>query len=76
MEAAARIWFTPQQRAELWERWKTVTMCGGHWKAFRQCPLYPRKWTLLTVIGMSALCQKQTLATSIDHLVGQQLHCV
>jgi hypothetical protein len=22
MEATARIWFTPQQRAELWERWK------------------------------------------------------
>jgi IS30 family transposase len=23
MEGTARIWFTPQQRAELWERWKT-----------------------------------------------------
>jgi hypothetical protein len=23
MEGAARIWFTPRQRAELWERWKT-----------------------------------------------------
>ena len=22
MEGNARIWFTPQQRAELWERWK------------------------------------------------------
>jgi hypothetical protein len=22
MEGSARIWFTPQQRAELWERWK------------------------------------------------------
>ena len=22
MEVTARIWFTPQQRAELWERWK------------------------------------------------------
>ena len=22
MERTARIWFTPQQRAELWERWK------------------------------------------------------
>ncbi len=21
MEGTARIWFTPQQRAELWERW-------------------------------------------------------
>jgi hypothetical protein len=24
------------------------------------CPLYPQKRTLLTVIGMSALCQKRT----------------
>jgi len=23
MEGNARIWFTPQQRAELWERWKS-----------------------------------------------------
>jgi transposase len=22
MEGTARIWFTPRQRAELWERWK------------------------------------------------------
>jgi hypothetical protein len=22
MEGTARIWFTPQERAELWERWK------------------------------------------------------
>jgi hypothetical protein len=22
MEGTARIWFTPQQKAELWERWK------------------------------------------------------
>ena len=22
MDGTARIWFTPQQRAELWERWK------------------------------------------------------
>jgi hypothetical protein len=22
MEGTARIWFTPQQRAELWKRWK------------------------------------------------------
>src|SRR3974377_2213796 len=28
MEATARIWFTPQQRAELWERWK-----NGKWVA-------------------------------------------
>jgi hypothetical protein len=23
MEGTARIWFTPQQKAELWERWKS-----------------------------------------------------
>src|SRR3974377_409985 len=28
MEGTARIWFTPQQRAELWERWK-----NGQWVA-------------------------------------------
>ena len=27
-----------------------------------QCPLYPQKRTLLSATGMSALCQKQTLA--------------
>jgi len=26
----------------------------------RACPLYPRKRTLLSEVGMSALCQKQT----------------
>jgi hypothetical protein len=25
MEGNARIWFTPQERAELWERWKSGT---------------------------------------------------
>jgi len=25
MEGTVRIWFTPQQRAELWERWKSMT---------------------------------------------------
>jgi len=24
MEGTARIWFTSQQRAELWERWKAL----------------------------------------------------
>jgi hypothetical protein len=28
MEGTARIWFTPQQRAELWERWKNPE--SGH----------------------------------------------
>jgi hypothetical protein len=26
MEGTARIWFTPRQRAELWERWKNVNV--------------------------------------------------
>src|SRR3974377_158222 len=29
MEGTARIWFTPQQRAELWERWKNG-QCVAH----------------------------------------------
>ena len=29
-----------------------------------RCPLYPRKRTLIERVGMSALCQKQTLCRS------------
>jgi hypothetical protein len=29
MEGTARIWFTPQQRAELWERWKNGQCVAG-----------------------------------------------
>src|SRR5215813_5934007 len=32
----------------------------------RDVPLYPQKRTLLSVIGMSALCQKQTFAASFE----------
>jgi hypothetical protein len=34
-----------------------------HQSRFGQCPLYPQKRTLVERVGMSALCQKQTLAT-------------
>jgi hypothetical protein len=30
MEGNARTWFTPKQRAELWERWEERSMCGGY----------------------------------------------
>ena len=29
-------------------------------EAFRQCPLYPQKQTLIEGVEMSALCQKRT----------------
>ena len=29
MEGTARIWFTPQQRAELWERWQHGQCVGN-----------------------------------------------
>jgi hypothetical protein len=32
--------------------------------ALRECPLYPRKRTLVARVGMSALCQKRTLCTA------------
>src|SRR6516162_5935761 len=50
MEGTARIWFTSQQRAELWERWALrnarrsrgvlppVGRCGGSHKAFDDRP--------------------------------------
>src|SRR5262249_6373973 len=40
---------------------------SGHRSSSNQCPLYPRKRTLLTVIGMSALCQKQTYGTAANN---------
>ena len=30
MEGNARIWFTPKQKAELWEPLEARSMCGGH----------------------------------------------
>jgi hypothetical protein len=34
---------------------------NGHWGKSKECPLYPRKRTLIEQVGVSALCQKQTL---------------
>src|SRR5262249_18325868 len=38
-----------------------------------RCPLYPQKRTLVERVGMSALCQKQTLSYSFDQIVGAAL---
>jgi hypothetical protein len=40
----------------------SALVVSGHFGTSDRCPLYPRKRTLLRVIGMSALCQKQTHA--------------
>jgi hypothetical protein len=50
---------------------------SGHQRPFKRCPLYPRKWTLISVITMSAMCQYQTHApqqkTSLfDHVSAEQ----
>src|SRR5215469_10051305 len=43
---------------------------SGHRRMSASCPLYPRKQTLLKVISMSALCQKQTnCAATCDYKV-------
>jgi hypothetical protein len=34
---------------------------SGHWSTSAACPLYPQKRTLIERVGMSTLCQKQTL---------------
>jgi len=34
-----------------------------------QCPLYPRKRTLIEPVGMSALCQKQTFCVAAKNVV-------
>jgi hypothetical protein len=36
MEGTARIWFRPQQRAELWERWKNGQCVANIARARRQ----------------------------------------
>jgi hypothetical protein len=38
------------------------------------CPLSPQKRTVLSAIGISALCQKQTSAALFDYLVGAVTH--
>ncbi len=39
MEGTARIWFTPQQRAELWERCKNGLFERAHWDSATKGPL-------------------------------------
>jgi 2-hydroxychromene-2-carboxylate isomerase len=44
---------------------------SGHGDKSAECPLCPRKRTLIERVRMSALCRKQTSSSaSIDHLVG------
>jgi len=43
---------------------------SGHSAKSGQCPLYPRKRTLLSTTRMSALCQKRTCAAPLKYLVG------
>jgi len=38
-----------------------------HRTASVQCPLYPQKRTLVELVVMSALCQKQTLCSAAIH---------
>src|SRR6516165_2557595 len=42
---------------------------SGHRGQLKECPLYPQKQTLLSAIGMSVLCHKQTLTSLFDYLV-------
>jgi hypothetical protein len=37
MEGTARIWFTPQQKAELWERWNARAVRSAVSTDRRQC---------------------------------------
>jgi len=51
---------------------------SGHFSAYAQCLLYPRRRTSELGLGMSALCQKQTFCAAVnnalfDHLVGELL---
>src|SRR6516225_9992832 len=43
---------------------------SGHRGRLKECPLYPQKRTSELSRVMSALCQKRTLATLFDQLVG------
>jgi hypothetical protein len=43
------------EQCPLWVR-------SGHRGWLKECPLYPQKQTLIERVGMSALCQKRTLA--------------
>src|SRR5271166_3662189 len=55
MEGYARTWFTPKQKAELWERWKS-----GQWVADVARALEKRKWCLRSWLSMEELLQHHT----------------
>ncbi len=38
MEPVSRIWFTPKQRAELWERWRSGQCVADIARALRRPP--------------------------------------
>jgi len=52
MEGTARIWFTPKQRAELWERWKSGQWVADVARALERCL---RSW-----LSMEELLQRHT----------------
>jgi hypothetical protein len=57
MEGTARIWFTPQQRAELWERSKRRSKGAQLMSAFLIGRLGPSRWNDLSVglaVGLTA----------------------
>jgi hypothetical protein len=55
MEGHARTWFTPKQKAELWERWKS-----GQWVADVAPALEERKRCLRSWLSMEELLQRHT----------------
>ena len=55
MEGHARTWFTPKQKAGLWERWKS-----GHCVADIARALEERKRCLRSWLPMEELLQRRT----------------
>jgi hypothetical protein len=55
MEGHARPWFTPKQKAELWECWKS-----GQWVADVARALEERKRCLRSWLSMEELLQRHT----------------
>jgi hypothetical protein len=53
MEGHARTWFTPKQKAELWERWKS-----GQWVADVGRALEERERRLRSWLSMEELLQR------------------
>jgi hypothetical protein len=55
MEGHARTWFTPKQKAELWERWKS-----GQWVADVARALEERKRCLRSWLSIEELLPRHT----------------